>query len=99
MLETIQKTHETLLHSEARFRDLTGHLPQIIFEMDTAGNIQYVNQAGEDQFGITGKMIGQGVNISRFYLRQYRTDATRFISSGFWAENGIHGTFTAEMGI
>ena len=66
MLDTIEKTHDVLMQSEARFRDLTGLLPQIIFEMDTTGNILYVNKAGLEQFGITEQMIGQGVNISRF---------------------------------
>jgi len=69
MLETIEKTHNGLMQSEARFRELTGLLPQIIFEMDTNGNILYVNKAGAEQFGITDLMIGQGVNISRFLSR------------------------------
>jgi PAS domain S-box-containing protein len=66
MLDIIGKTHEGLMQSEARFRELTELLPQIIFEMDTRGNILYVNKAGTEQFGITEQMIGQGVNISRF---------------------------------
>jgi PAS domain S-box-containing protein len=66
MLDTIEKTNVGLMQSEARFRDLTGLLPQIIFEMDTKGNILYVNKAGAEQFGITEEMIGKGVNITRF---------------------------------
>jgi PAS domain S-box-containing protein len=66
MLDTIGKTHEGLMQSEARFRELTGFLPQIIFEMDIQGNILYVNKAGAEQFGVTEQMIGQGTNISRF---------------------------------
>ena len=66
MLDTIGKTHEGLMQSEARFRELTGLLPQVIFEMDTRGNILYVNKAGAEQFAITEQMIGKGVNINRF---------------------------------
>ncbi len=66
MLDTIEKTHEGLMQSEARFRELAGLLPQIIFEMDTVGNLSYVNKAGAEQFGITEEMIGQGINITAF---------------------------------
>jgi PAS domain S-box-containing protein len=66
MLDTLGKTYDGLMQSETRFRELTGLLPQIIFEMDTGGNVLYVNRAGAEQFGITERMIGEGLNITRF---------------------------------
>ena len=66
MLDTIDTIRQKVEVSEARFRELAELLPQVIFEMDTGGNILYVNKAGTEQFGITGQMIGQGINIRGF---------------------------------
>jgi PAS domain S-box-containing protein len=66
MLETIEHTQQNVLISEARFRDLAEQLPLIIFEMDTRGNLQYVNKAGAEIFGITEQKIAQGLNIRQF---------------------------------
>jgi PAS domain S-box-containing protein len=66
MLDTIDTISHKVQASETRFRELAGLLPQVIFEMDTEGNIRYANTAGIVQFGITEQMIGQGVNIRRF---------------------------------
>jgi PAS domain S-box-containing protein len=66
MLDTIDTISHKVQMSETRFRELAELLPQVIFEMDTEGNIRYVNKAGTEQFGITEQMIGQGVNIRRF---------------------------------
>jgi PAS domain S-box-containing protein len=66
MLDTIDTIRQKVQVSETRFRELAELLPQIIFEMDTEGNILYVNKAGAEQFGITGQMIAQGINIRGF---------------------------------
>ena len=66
MLDTIDTTRQKVQASETRFRELPGLLPQIIFEMDTEGNLLYVNKAGTEQFGITEQLIANGINIRRF---------------------------------
>jgi PAS domain S-box-containing protein len=66
MLDTLEITRKNVEASETRFRELTELLPQIIFEMDTGGNLLYVNKAGTRHFGITGQMIRQGINIRAF---------------------------------
>lgn len=38
-----KKAHEALIESEARFRDLTDHLPQMVFETDRELSITYAN--------------------------------------------------------
>jgi PAS domain S-box-containing protein len=38
----------------------------VIFEMDLAGNISYVNKAGGELFGITEAMIRDGINVRAF---------------------------------
>jgi len=67
MLETIEQTQQKVLVSEARFRELAEQLPLIIFEMDTNGNLTYVNKAGVELFGVTEQKILEGINI-RHYL-------------------------------
>jgi PAS domain S-box-containing protein len=66
MLDNLEISRQKVQESETRFRELTELLPQIIFEMDTAGNLQYVNKAGTEQFGITRQMLSQGMNIRAF---------------------------------
>jgi PAS domain S-box-containing protein len=63
MLDTLEKTQQGFQASELRFRELSDLLPQIVFEMDLAGNLLYVNKAGVDQFGIKEEIIAQGTNI------------------------------------
>jgi PAS domain S-box-containing protein len=66
MLDTLEETRQGLLASETRFRELSELLPQIVFEMDTAGILLYVNKAGADQFGISEEKIALGVNIREY---------------------------------
>ncbi len=66
MLVTIDQVQKKVQASEARFRELAEQLPLIIFEMDTEGNLNYVNKAGVDRFGVTEQKIRDGINIRHF---------------------------------
>ncbi len=66
MLKTIEQTQQNVQISEARFRELAGLLPLIIFEMDTVGVLTYVNEAGVEIFGVTEQKIMEGINIRHF---------------------------------
>jgi len=68
MLDTIEETHDGLLQSEARFRELAKLLPQIIFEMDMQGALRFINRAGEDFFGIDDEKIRNGVNVQEYLI-------------------------------
>nr|WP_321349397.1 PAS domain S-box protein [uncultured Methanoregula sp.] len=68
MLETVEKTHDGLMQSEARFREMAELLPQSIFEMDADGRLRYVNRAGFDIFGMNERMIAEGVNVRNFVI-------------------------------
>ncbi|UCD50308.1 MAG: PAS domain S-box protein [Phycisphaerales bacterium] len=51
---TEQKGAETALReSETRFRELAEMLPQVVFEIDAAGNFTFANHAGLQNFGYT----------------------------------------------
>ncbi|MGD0080194.1 MAG: PAS domain S-box protein [Methanoregula sp.] len=66
MLETIEKSHEGLLQSEARFRDIAELLPQTVFEMDLQGDLTYVNHAGSEIFGSGDEKIREGENVREY---------------------------------
>jgi|WetSurMetagenome_2_1015567.scaffolds.fasta_scaffold00450_17 PAS domain S-box-containing protein len=66
MLDTIDTISRKVHASETRFRELAELLPQIIFEMDTDGNILYINKAGAEQFGVSEQRISQGINVRLF---------------------------------
>lgn len=70
MLETIEKTHDGLMQSEARFRELAELLPQIIFEMDRAGILTYVNRAGIEIFGIDEGRFRKGIAVGDFLIQE-----------------------------
>ena len=66
MLDTIDIIRHKVQASEARFRELAEQLPLIIFEMDTTGNLKYLNKAGNETFGITEQKIAEGLNIRQY---------------------------------
>ncbi len=53
---------KALRESEKKYRDLTDFLPQIIFEMDTVGNLTFVNKFGFKEFGYSVEEFQQGLN-------------------------------------
>lgn len=68
MLETIEKTHDGLVQSETRFRELAELLPQVIFEIDFQGTLSYVNRAGLDIFDIDAEKIRMGTNVREYLI-------------------------------
>ena len=46
-----QRTENELMESRRRFRDLANLLPQIIWEIDTAGNVTFTNKQALEAFG------------------------------------------------
>ncbi len=68
MLETIEETHDGLLQSESRFRELAELLPQIIFEMDMQGTLSFVNRAGFEIFSIDTERIQKGTNVRDYMI-------------------------------
>lgn len=53
---------DALLESQERFRELAELLPETIFEMDTEGNLTFVNQNAFDHFGYSQEDLEQGLN-------------------------------------
>ncbi|MFA4876341.1 MAG: CHASE4 domain-containing protein [Methanoregula sp.] len=70
MLGTLEKTHDGLMQSEARFRELADLLPQTVFEMDLRRDLLYANHAGQKLFGIDDEKIKKGVNVRNYLLSE-----------------------------
>ena len=68
MLETIEKFHTKLSASEARFREMSDLLPQIIFELDTNANVTYVNKYGEELFDVSENDLINGLNARQIII-------------------------------
>jgi len=55
-----KKAHEALIESEARFRDLTDRLPQMIFETDLDLRITYANRHAARVTGFSSEELAAG---------------------------------------
>jgi len=68
-----------LAESERRFRELADLLPQLVFEIDENGNVQYLNRAGFAAIGFTEEEISKGLNAFHFLAPAEHERATRGI--------------------
>jgi PAS domain S-box-containing protein len=61
-----------LAESERRFRELADLLPQIVFETDENGNIQFMNRSGFEATGRTEEELRRGLNIFQTFAADDR---------------------------
>ena len=57
-----KRTEESLRESEAKFRELTELLPQIVFETDTDMMLTFVNRQAYSALGYTPDEVKAGIN-------------------------------------
>ena len=67
-----KQADDALRESEERFRQLSGLLPQIIFETDIQGNLTFANQHGLKSFGYSPEDSLSGLNILTFVAPEDR---------------------------
>ena len=85
MIETIYTTQQQLLVSEARFREFTDLIPQIIFELDTTGKLTFVNKFGMEIFGLTDNDMNQQAMASDFIIpeeHEHMSESLKRIANG-----------------
>ena len=68
-----------LAESERRFRELSDLLPQIVFEIDENGNVQYMNRAGFAAIGLSEEEFRRGLNAFHFLAPAEHDRVTRGI--------------------
>ncbi|MCU0631365.1 MAG: PAS domain S-box protein [Methanolinea sp.] len=72
-----KQIEQELIESERKFRDLASLLPQVIFEIDLEGRIDYVNQPAYHMFGYSHDDVRSGVNFTQVILPKDRMEAIR----------------------
>lgn len=67
-----KKAEETLRETEKKYRELAESLPQVIFEVDSRGNLVYLNQTGYALFGYTAEDLANGFNVREAFIKEDR---------------------------
>ena len=61
-VKVLELIEEEARRSEEKYKDLVASLPQIVFEMDLAGNLSFANRTAFDLFGYTQEDYNKGLN-------------------------------------
>jgi len=72
-----KKADNVILESERKYKELANLLPEIIFEVDNAGNFIFVNQEAFVTFGYSQEEFDQGMNVLQVFIEE---DHERLIS-------------------
>jgi PAS domain S-box-containing protein len=70
-----KKTYQALRKSEERFTGLAEMLPETIFEIDTRGNLTFVNRRAIENFGYTQQEFDRGLNCFDLVIPEDRERA------------------------
>ena len=74
-----KKVSEILRESEERYRELANSLPDIVFESDTTGKLEFVNESALEIAGISHEDFKKGLNILQFVAPEDRQRAMKSI--------------------
>ncbi len=58
-----KQAEEALLESEARFREFVQAIPQAVYELDTSGNITFLNRSGFALAGYDAEDLDRGIKL------------------------------------
>ena len=78
---------EAIQESQERFRELAELLPETIYEVDTAGNLTFVNRKAFEQFGYTKQDFDSGLNTLNMIIPEERSIAMENIARILGGEN------------
>ncbi len=70
---------EKLRETERKYRELAESLPQVIFEVDSCGNLVYLNQKGYTLFGYAPEDFAQGFSVLEAFVPEDRERVARDI--------------------
>ena len=74
-----KKTGEILRESEERYRELANSLPNIVFETDLNGQLEFANERAAEISGYSLNEIERGFNILQFIVPEDREKAMKNI--------------------
>ena len=67
-----KQVNEKLRETEKKYREIAESLPQVIFEVDSTGNLIYLNQTGYALFGYTPEDLAKGFNVLEAFIPEDR---------------------------
>jgi PAS domain S-box-containing protein len=67
-----RQVDEKLRETERKYRELAESLPQVIFEVDSTGNLIYLNQTGYALFGYIPEDFAKGFNVLEAFIPEDR---------------------------
>jgi PAS domain S-box-containing protein len=67
-----KQVDEKLRETERKYRELAESLPQVIFEVDSKGNLIYLNQTGFALFSYTPEDLSKGFNVLEAFIPEDR---------------------------
>jgi PAS domain S-box-containing protein len=70
---TLQKSLDDLYNQGVVFEKFAEMLPEMIYEVDLSGNIQYANQRIVDFFGYSKDELKRGINLSDLFPDNYKS--------------------------
>jgi PAS domain S-box-containing protein len=95
MLDRIEGVQQNLQKSETRFRELAELLPEMVFELDTAGRVTFANRRGLEKTGYTAEDVARGLDGLSIIVPEDR-DRGRAQLARLSAGPGVAGsTYTA----
>ena len=74
-----KKAAEILSESEQRYRELANCLPDIVFETDLNGQVEFANERAAEISGYSLDEVERGLNIFQFIVPEDRNRATKNI--------------------
>ena len=67
-----KRAEEALMQSEKRFRELSELLPEVVFEIDAAGLLTFVNKAAFERFGYSAEEFAKGLDALQMLVPEDR---------------------------
>ncbi len=74
-----KRAEEQLRETEKKYRELAESLPQVIFEVDSTGNLVYLNHTGYELFGYSPEDVANGFSVLEAFVRDDRERVVRDI--------------------
>jgi PAS domain S-box-containing protein len=90
-----RQAEDKLRETEKKYRELAESLPQVIFEIDSKGNLLYLNQKGSDLFGYTPADLADGFNVLDAFVLEDREAIARNIALNLQGHRHLKNEYTA----
>ena len=76
-----KKAQDALQESEKRFRELSNLLPEVVFETDITGGLNFVNNVAFERFGYSRADLDKGLNAFQMMIPEDRSRAKTDIAN------------------